>query len=83
MQTQYEQPDVYYSFTFKVCCSGTTLTSYNMSLSLYANNGANTLSDGNFVGTVSYNLNQLVQAGECVDLVQYQIKLERQPNGQT
>lgn len=82
-QTNYEQPDIYYSFTFSVCCSGTSLTQYNLSFSLYVNNGANALGQDNFVGTVSADLAKLVEAGACVDLVQYQIKLERQPNGQT
>lgn len=65
-------------------CSVSAEENYNLIFNLWVDTGVSAISTStsNFVGSVQANLTKIQEAGECIDFVQYQIKLESQPNGQ-
>lgn len=82
-QTQSQAPNVYYDFMFQLC-SVVAEDNYNLIFNLWVDTGIPAISSttNNFVGSVQANLTKIQAAAECIDFVQYQIKLELQPNGQ-
>lgn len=68
---------------FRVCGVLPTLPKYNLVFKMWVNTGTPVLEEKNFVGEVKANLTKLGEIADCLDFVQYQIKLEKQPNGET
>lgn len=60
---------------FQVCCLTTTLPNYNLSFTVWVNEGYPSLSENELIGKLRINLNDLVQVGSCIDFFQYQTKL--------